>query len=592
MTRLPLLTAALATSIVLVGASGAAAATPLTISPADGAPVNAKTQISILGVAAGAIRSVTVSGDKSGAHPGTLRSYKAVTGASFLPKTPLTVGESGHFTVRLKNGTKVTRSFTVATLGRQQPFLTFKVFKLDQLENFVTRPDLIAPKVTVNKRTSAASKQNVLLTPLPSPVVHPGSANTVTLDPVGPGGPMIIDSQGKLVWFRKLTLPDVAANLRVQTYRGKKVLTWWQGKVTVSAFGQGQGIIADSHYRTVAAVSAGNGYDMDIHEFTLTKDGLALFTVYSPVMMHLPGTPDGKLSPVMDSILQEVDPRTGLVVWEWHALGHIPLSESYATSANSISYDAYHFNSAQSLGNGDVLVSARDTAAIYRVDRATGKRVWTLGGKKSSFKVAKNAKFWLQHDAHLLPHNRVSMFDDEAGPPMKLASARPLILSLDLQKRTAKLYRQYHRPVDTSVQSEGSIQLLPGGNVFGQWGAEGFMSEWTPKGKLVFDAGLPKGDGSYRAYRSGWQGSPTAKPDVVARRVDASHVAVYASWNGAMDVARWQVLAGSSTAPVVTAKRTGFETKIAVSSSATSFAVRAVDAHGKVLRTSNAVPVS
>ena len=118
---------------------------------------------------------------------------------------------------------------------------------------------------------------------------------------------MIVDGRGDLVWFQQLTPPDVAANLRVQRYRGHKVLTWWQGGVTPSAFGLGEGVIADRSYRTITTVRAGNGYPMDIHEFTLTPDGDALFTIYSPVMVHLPGTPAGKLSPLLDAIVQEVD---------------------------------------------------------------------------------------------------------------------------------------------------------------------------------------------------------------------------------------------------------------------------------------------
>ena len=51
-------------------------------------------------------------------------------------------------------------------------------------------------------------------------------------------------------------------------------------------------------------------------------------------MIHLPGTPPGKLSLMLDAIVQQVDIRTGLVVWEWHGYGHIPLAESYATPQN------------------------------------------------------------------------------------------------------------------------------------------------------------------------------------------------------------------------------------------------------------------
>ena len=211
----------------------------------------------------------------------------------------------------------------------------------------------------------------IFLTPLPSPIVHPGSTQTVTLTPVGPGGPMIVDGQGHVVWFHQLQLPEVAGNLRIQHYAGKPVLTWWQGPVTVAAYGLGEGVIADTRYRTLHVVHAGNGYAMDIHEFSLTPEGDALFTVYSPVLVHLPGTPPGTLTSLIDAIVQEVDVRTGLVTWEWHALGHIPLRDSYATPANSAFYDAFHINSIQPLARGRVLISSRDTSAVYELDRAT-----------------------------------------------------------------------------------------------------------------------------------------------------------------------------------------------------------------------------
>ena len=137
----------------------------------------------------------------------------------------------------------------------------------------------------------------MFLTPLPSPIVHPDSHNTIEIHPVGPGGPMITDGNGNLVWFKQLTGPDVAANLQIQKFRGRKVLTWWQGGVTPSAFGIGKGVIANRNYQTIRTVHAGNGYDMDIHEFTLTPGGDALFTVYVPIMVHLPGSPSGTLSP-------------------------------------------------------------------------------------------------------------------------------------------------------------------------------------------------------------------------------------------------------------------------------------------------------
>ncbi|HEY5144984.1 MAG TPA: arylsulfotransferase family protein [Solirubrobacteraceae bacterium] len=589
--------AALALTAALACAPAAAAqAAPLAISPAPGTPdASPKTQISILGVAPARIGSVSVTGATSGAHTGRLRPYSGGRGASFVPSTPLAAGEQVRVVVQVRGMATRRFSFGVAHLAPIPPVLNLPATQQGKLQHFVSEPALTPPQITVRRRPARMSG-GIFLTPLPSPIVHPGSSTTITIKPVGPGGPMIVDTHGRLVWFKQLPTPDVAANLRPAHYHGRPVLTWWQGPVTFAAFGLGEGVIADTSYRRIATVKAGNGYAMDLHEFTLARDGDALFTVYSPVLVHLAGTPAGKLSPLLDAIVQAVDVRTGLVTWEWHALGHIPLSQSYATPANSASYDAYHINAIQPLPGGRVLISARDTSAIYDVDRASGRILWRLGGRASSFHLGTGARFWFQHHAQMLAGDRISVFDDEAGPPQKAPASRALLLRLDTRRRTAAVIRSYRRAGDTSAQSEGSVQELPGGNIFAGFGSTPFFSEFTSRGKLVFDASLPKDDGSYRVYHFPWSATPRTRPAVAATRSGADAVTVHASWNGATTVARWQVLAGAdaaSLAPVgAPAADSGFETQIAVSSTAPLVAARALSASGKVLATSPAVSVA
>jgi hypothetical protein len=558
----------------------------LTISPAAGTPdASPDTQISVLGVKPHRIRSVRATGETTGSHSGGLRRYSKARGASFIPREPFAEGERVKLAVRIRNRRPVRRSFTIAHLGTIQPPLNLDKQQPDKLQHFVSEPDLLPPRISVNKR--GTTRGRVFLTPLPSPVVHPGGG--LTINPVGPGGPMIIDGNGNLIWFRQLERPNVAANLRVQRYRGRRVLTWWQGGVTPSAYGLGKGVIANRSYRTVRTVHAGNGYQMDIHEFTLAPGGSALFTVYSPVLVHLPGTPPGELSPLLDAIVQQVDIRTGLVMWEWHSYGHIPLADSYATPENSRSYDAFHLNSIQALPRGRVLLSARDTSAVYKVDRATGRIIWTLGGKASDFRMRNGAGFWLQHDAQLLPGHRISLFDDEAGPPQKAPASRGLILKLDRHRGTAKVEAAYRRSDDTSAQSEGSVQTRPNGNVFVGFGSTPFFSEFSAGGRLLYDASLPQDDGSYRVYRFGWQATPRTSPVAAVQSTGPSRVSVYASWNGATAVARWQVLAGptaGSLQPIGSAPADGFETRIDLPSSASTFKVRALDSEGHVLGSS------
>ena len=583
---------AIATAALAAPASASASKTRLAISPQPGTPdASPQTQISILGAPRSRIRSVSVTGERSGAHSGRLRPYSHHRGASFVLAQPLSQGEGVSVRIKVRGRKPIHYGFTVATLGPAQPPLTLPATQPDKLQHFTSAPGLTPPVITVSKSSKKArGGGDVLITPLPSPVVHPESNNTVTINPVGPGGPMIFDAAGRLIWFRQLQQPEVAANLRLQHYRGRPVLTWWEGTVTPSAFGVGGGVIANRSYNVIKVVHAGNGYPMDLHEFQLTKDGDALFTIYSPIRVHLPGTPDGTLSPLLDAIVQEVDIRTGLVVWEWHSYGHIPLETSQANTQNSASFDAFHINAIQPLKPGRVLISARDTSAVYDVDQASGRLLWTLGGRGSNFRLGQGAQFYFQHDAHMLRGGRISMFDDGAGPPMLNPFSRGIILQLNYRRHKATLVRQFARSTSTSAQSEGSVQTLPSGNVFVGFGSEPFFSEFSSGGRLLLDGSLPVDDGTYRTYRFPWTATPRTAPAVAAQRTGPGSVSVFASWNGATRVARWRVLADGRR--VATVRRTGFETRIGLASSAQSFAVQALDSKGRVIGRSGAVPAT
>src|SRR5437763_493152 len=147
----------------------------------------------------------------------------------------------------------------------------------------------------------------------------------------GPGeyGPMILDAGGGLIWFRAVPHGARAAGLRVQEYEGRPVLTWWQDPLVAGGHRGSGVVIAEGSYRDIAVVRAGNGYEPDLHAFQITTQGTALFTVYDAIRCNLSaygGPADGA---VADTLLQEIDLRTGLVRFEWHSLDHVALWESY-----------------------------------------------------------------------------------------------------------------------------------------------------------------------------------------------------------------------------------------------------------------------
>jgi hypothetical protein len=146
----------------------------------------------------------------------------------------------------------------------------------------------------------------------------------------GPVGPEIVDSSGHVIWFSPVTNGQVAADFRVQSYRGKPVLTWAQqsnfGKL---AGGTSVNYIADDTYHVIATVKAGNGLNADAHEFLLTPQGTALITIYDVVTADLSSLGGSKSAPVWEGSIQEIDVATGKVIFEWHSLGKVGFDESY-----------------------------------------------------------------------------------------------------------------------------------------------------------------------------------------------------------------------------------------------------------------------
>ncbi len=50
----------------------------------------------------------------------------------------------------------------------------------------------------------------------------------------------------------------------------------------------------------------------------------------------------------------------------------------------------------------------------------------------------------------------------------------------------------------------GNAQTTPGGDLFVGWGSLPYISEFSPSGKLLFNAELPAGVSTYRAYLLPW----------------------------------------------------------------------------------------
>ena len=439
-----------------------------------------------------------------------------------------------------------------------------------------SRPDLMPPNVAVGTPAEGTAPGYVFIAPKKG---------------FGQRGPLILDDGGNPVWFQPLQSeePDTM-DFKVQSYRGEPVLTWWVG--VHGAYGQGEYVICDAGYREVARFGAGNDFNGDHHELIITERDTALVTIYKEVPWDLSPYGASGTREVAEGIIQEIDIETGEVLFQWRSLDHVPIEESHGEIPEdpTTPFDYFHINSIDVDDDENLLVSARRTFAVYKIDRETGEVIWRLGGKKSDFTMGEGTKTLYQHDARRQPDGTITLFDN--GGVYVSEESRVVSIRTDTETMTATMTGELTHPDGVLSATQGNAQRLPNGNVFVGWGSEPIFSEFSEGGDLLFSASLPAAIESYRAFRHPWTGRPEGIPALAATPAPGDEVTLYASWNGATEVESWEVLAGPALDrldPIGSVPRTGFETNIAVRTGEALLAVRALDSSGQVLGNSKAV---
>ena len=323
-------------------------------------------------------------------------------------------------------------------------------------------------------------------------------------------GPEIVSSTGKVIWFHPLPAGSIATDFRTQTYLGQPVLTWFQ-----AVNGNGEGVIDNDHYQQIATVKPANGYAPDFHEFLITPWNTALILADKPGTANLTSLGLSAQQQVNDGVVQEIDIKTGKLLFQWDSADHVPYSDSHAPLPQSGQpWDWFHINAVHLDTDGNLLISSRFTWTIYKVNLHTGAIMWRLGGKHSTFaiKAAPGQKldsageiFAFQHDPEDIGGNEYTVFDDESDGQTTLFSAsRAVTIKLDPASGTATLIKSVDQPEGLLAAATGSAQTTKNGDLFVSWGGLSYFSEFSPSGKLLFNAKLPDGVRTYRAYRLPW----------------------------------------------------------------------------------------
>lgn len=403
-------------------------------------------------------------------------------------------------------------------------------------------------------------------------------------------------------------------NLRVQMYEGKPHLTVWLGESTIG-HGYGELVLLDEEYQQTnlgfqadLKMNLGPNKDapglIDFHEQELSSRGTVYVTAYNntPADLTAIGGPQGGM--IADSLIYELDIKTGKILFTWSALDHIPLEESHlalqtymGSGIDGAPWDHFHLNSIQEVGD-HLLINSRHTFSFYLIDRKTGQIGWELSGRGEGGDfgpLGEDGQFSWQH--HARAHNvtedgmTVSLFDNHHMQELnKTTSTRGLLLHLPLPPDPSTpptVLRNIHTDEAFYSGSQGSyIPEILNGNQLICYGPVPVVREFGPEGEVRWEGrfGFDEKAQSYRAFKEQWHATPrnwdpSLHVEIVEQRKRRGHddydheqheeeLELYVSWNGATEVASWNVYIrkrrGETWIKVGRAKKMGFETVVRV----------------------------
>ncbi|KAK1633223.1 ASST-domain-containing protein [Colletotrichum phormii] len=467
---------------------------------------------------------------------------------------------------------------------------------------FRSRPDLAPPRLNITIPAADSVEKGFIFV---APYAGFEEGNSGLNQP----GAYIFRDDGELVWSSIGYYAGWLANFRPDTWNGQQYLRGFQGLLD-GHHGRmfGYHTLLGSDYEAAKVVRVGPHRLVSAHEFRLVDGKTALVETPIPRPVSLKpwgGSEDQTwiISAGFQGMLTEVveiDIETGEIIFEWESLDHVDpnafpldfgegLPGGGRTEADGWNY--FHVNSVDKDDEGNYLVSARNTAAVFKINGTSGDIIWQLGGFHGGY----------QHHARFRSRSAdgkieiISLFDNGTHSTSVKTNpfSRGRIYQLNHTDGTAKALKTYNAPDRLSAHTQGNFQVLPNGNAFINWGQAGAVTEYSNDGDVLFHAYLDSAPEGHlvQSYQ---------EPAIVAFSGKDSVIDVYVSWNGGTEAASWRF---SSTSAVEAdarllgeIKRDGFETHFTFSGRVNEdnslvFA-QAVSASGKILGQTRATTIS
>lgn len=323
----------------------------------------------------------------------------------------------------------------------------------------------------------------------------------LTFAQVGGNYAVFFDRAGTPVWWMKNSIPPLYPQVLRNGTLSWLVRDGGTNRRTAGDKGRFAWGIRSLDGKLIRKVRGSNRLYTDAHELMLLRNGNYLLDTF-PRDRGLDLRPFGGPARAVGrgNQIQEVTPR-GRLVWKWNAGSHFDLAETGRWWKMILSrrqpLDYLHFNSAEPVGD-DMIMSFRHLDAVYKIDRATGKIIWKLGGTPTEEQLEVlndphgDFPFGGQHDARVNKQGILSVFDNATN-----LKRRPRVVRyrIDGAARTATMVSSFSDRLVPLSTCCGSARELPNGQWLVNWGGLGsirkpgihnMIGAYSRKGKPIF----------------------------------------------------------------------------------------------------------
>jgi hypothetical protein len=288
---------------------------------------------------------------------------------------------------------------------------------------------------------------------------------------------LVIDNTGRVVWYHRF------ANGLGLSFAAQPVGRYVARLVTPDPSDVEPWVELDPLGNTTRMIGCALGLQPRFHDLLVEPDGAYWIMCDEVRTLDLTAAGGVANARVIGTAVHHIS-ASGALLLQWSPFDHFATTDVGPVTPADTLVNWTHGNALDIDTDGNLLVSFRNLNEITKIDAATGRVIWRLGGRRNQFTFLDTPMpaFSQQHSIRAGGSGSLLLLDN-VGNPNESGAERYV---LDERAMTARLVRSYVSLPRVVTQIGGSTQPLPGGHTLVSFGTAGRVEEYDAVGSVVW----------------------------------------------------------------------------------------------------------